>query len=94
MGVGKRTYGRQYRWIRVRICVAGFLLALLGNLHAGKPMDYVCAETPRTIRFGICDGLGLFEVDEQGRISGYGYEYLMELSKYSGWNRNHRDGSL
>ena len=86
MGVGKRTYGRQYRWIRVRICVAGFMLALLGNLHAGKPMDYVCAETPRTIRFGICDGLGLFEVDEQGRISGYGYEYLMELSKYSGWN--------
>lgn len=40
----------------------------------------------RTIRVAYPIQEGLNEVDEQGRYSGYNYEYLQEIAQYTGWN--------
>lgn len=37
------------------------------------------------IKVGFFEYAGFNEVDENGNFTGYGYEYLMELSKYNDW---------
>ncbi|MGO1041757.1 substrate-binding periplasmic protein [Clostridioides difficile] len=40
----------------------------------------------RTIRVAYPIQKGLTELDEQGKYSGYTYEYLLEIAQYTGWN--------
>lgn len=37
------------------------------------------------IKVGFFELEGFNDIDEEGNLSGYGYEYLMEISKYTGW---------
>lgn len=48
------------------------------------PATVFCDETQK-IRVGFFDLEGFNEVDSDGTLSGFGYEYLMELSKYNQW---------
>ncbi|MDB0438810.1 diguanylate kinase [Clostridioides difficile] len=40
----------------------------------------------RTIRVAYPIQKGLTELDEEGKYSGYSYEYLLEIAQYTGWN--------
>lgn len=39
----------------------------------------------RVVRVAFPHQVGLTEVDENGRYTGYTYEYLMEIAQYTGW---------
>ncbi len=65
--------------IPVRTCAA----LLLGFLLSGPT---AAAEAGRTIRVGFYHFTGYHETGENGERSGYGYEYLQQLRKYTGWN--------
>ncbi|MEG2959761.1 MAG: hypothetical protein RR828_08500, partial [Oscillospiraceae bacterium] len=43
------------------------------------------AAEPTVLRVGYPIQAGLTEVDENGRYSGYTYEFLQELAQYTGW---------
>lgn len=59
-------------------------------------------EEEKTIRIGYIDYDGFITEEEDGTYSGYGIDYLEELSKYTGWNyefvydswENHLEGLL
>jgi len=40
---------------------------------------------PRTVRVGFFHFAGYHEIGKDGEKSGYGYEYLQNLRKYTGW---------
>lgn len=40
---------------------------------------------PRAVRVAFPYQAGLTEIDEDGRHTGYTYEYLMEIAQYTGW---------
>lgn len=42
-------------------------------------------ESADKIRVGVFPFSGFYNIDENGNLSGYGYEYLQEISKYTGW---------
>lgn len=45
------------------------------------------AETNHSpLKVGFFELEGFNDINEDGELSGYGYEYLMEISKYTGWN--------
>lgn len=45
------------------------------------------------VRVGFFDFEGYHETGEQGQRSGYGYEYLHEMAKYTGWIFEYVDGT-
>ena len=51
------------------------------------------ADAARTVRVGVFDWGEYFVKDQNGAYSGYGYDYLMELSKYTGWTYEFVEGS-
>lgn len=51
------------------------------------PNQAVAKEQPdNTIRVGYPIQSGLSMRDKNGNLSGYSYDYLMEISQYTGWN--------
>lgn len=53
--------------------------------EAGKPQ--------RVINVGYNDYDGFLERDNHGNMTGYGYDYLMEIARYTGWKYNFVYGS-
>lgn len=47
----------------------------------------------KTVRVGYFDYTGFIEEEQDGKFTGYGVEYLNELSRYSGWNYDYVYGS-
>ena len=62
------------------LCLFAFLLLTL--LLTAAPL---CGAESRTVRVGWFPFSGYQELDEDGRPCGYNYEYLTEISKYTGW---------
>lgn len=50
-------------------------------------------KSSRVVRVGFFDFEGYHETDEQNRRGGYGYEYLHEMAKYTGWVFEYVDGT-
>ena len=48
-------------------------------------MPVKAEQTEKTIRVGYPIQPGLTQKDEKGKLSGYSYEYLLEIAKYTGW---------
>lgn len=71
------------REFHVRVFIAVLLLSLMSTFGLSVHAD---SEERRTIRVGYPIQTGLTEVDEKGNYFGYTYEYLMEISQYTGWN--------
>lgn len=61
-----------------------FILILFFTLPVVCTLSYA-AETDRIIRVGYFDYEGYFETDQNGRLFGYGIDYLNEVSKHTGW---------
>ncbi|MEG0452851.1 MAG: EAL domain-containing protein [Coprobacillus sp.] len=49
--------------------------------------------TDKVVRVGFFDFEGYHETDNQNQRSGYGYEYLHEMAKYTGWVFQYVDGT-
>lgn len=62
--------------------VLAFLMVLLCLFPAGS---FAASET-KTVRVGFPIQAGLSEVDDQGNLTGYNYDYLQEIAQYTGWN--------
>lgn len=60
------------------------------------PPGRATAESGETLRVGFPIQAGLTEVDGDGNLSGYTYEYLREIAQYTGWEYEfvQMDGSL
>ncbi|MEG2174049.1 MAG: transporter substrate-binding domain-containing protein [Oscillospiraceae bacterium] len=68
--------------------IRGFvaLLAVLLCTACVFPLQIAGAAMPRkVIRVGFPNSPRLSEVDEKGNLSGYTYEYLQQISQYTGW---------
>lgn len=50
-------------------------------------------DTSRVIRVGFFAFEGYHETDEHNQRSGYGYEYLHEMAKYTDWEFEYVDGT-
>lgn len=57
---------------------AGIMIAVLFVPVQAKPV--------RIVRVAYPIQSGLTEIDENGKYSGYTYEYLQEIAQYTGWN--------
>lgn len=53
----------------------------------------VFAESPKKIRVGFFNNTTIVRKTDSG-YSGYGYEYLMEIAKYTNWNYEFVEGSV
>lgn len=51
------------------------------------------AEEGKTVRVGVYRGNGYHMVNENGTHSGYDYEYLMTIAKYTGWKYEFVEGT-
>jgi len=72
------------RLLKIRsIIVSVLAMVMLFCIH--EPVQ-VYAEENQTIRVGFCQMDGYLELSEDGSRSGFGYEMLMMLSKYIGFN--------
>ena len=61
-------------------------LCMVGNLLLWDVISIGAAQqTHRPIRIGYIDYDGFFVEDANGRMTGYGVEFLEEISKYTGW---------
>ncbi|MEA5021033.1 MAG: GGDEF domain-containing protein [Gordonibacter sp.] len=74
------------RWLLV-----GALVCTLFPMPAFAESDTTrcqinAATAGQTIRVGFVNQPGSFFIDENGRYSGYTYEYLVQLAQYTGWN--------
>lgn len=49
------------------------------------PIKAFSRENTKTIRVGWFDQPGYMNIEENGRLSGYNYEYLQAISQYTGW---------
>ncbi|MEG2456326.1 MAG: hypothetical protein RSB08_00720, partial [Clostridia bacterium] len=59
------------------ILILLFSLALL-------PVGIASAQSqPKVVNVGYFDFSGYHEVDENGKLSGWGYDYLQEIAKYA-----------
>lgn len=61
------------------IMLFAFFFALMSSPPA------LAEETAQKVRVGYFIFSGFQDVDDKGMYSGYGYEYLQEISKYTGW---------
>ena len=71
----------------VYILLSVFMLAML------LPFS-VLAEEGKTIRVGWFLSPGYMEKSSDGVYSGYNFEYLNEISKYTGWKYQFVDGNF
>lgn len=67
---------------RIRFMVAALLCCIL---ISGGMYTEVQAADENAIRIGYIDYDGFFVPQQNGNMTGYGMEYLSELSKYTGW---------
>ena len=67
------------RFCRFRIpalaLAAALLVSLFGTAHAAQT----------TVRVGFFAFSGYHEMDDEGRLSGYGYEFLQRLAAHGDW---------
>lgn len=61
------------------------LLCCIGISFADFTLVYAAEDEKKIVRVGYPQQAGLTEVDDGGIYSGYSYEYLMEISKYTDW---------
>lgn len=61
------------------------LVLCLTSLYLSSASYAATATGNRVVRVGFFDFEGYHETDKQHRRSGYGYEYLHEMAKYTGW---------
>ena len=66
--------------------MGGLLLALALAIGLARPAFAAARQEGVTIRVGFPIQKGLTQIDEQGVLSGYTYEYLQEIAQYTGWN--------
>lgn len=62
------------------------LAALLCIAQLAAPSASGARAPGETLRVAFPIQEGLSEVDEEGRLSGYTYEYLQEIAQYTGWD--------
>ena len=56
------------------------IVGLLAILFIATTAIQIGAEENRTVRVGFYNFEGYHEIDESGRKSGYGYEYLQQIA--------------
>ena len=70
---------------RIKKCIP-FLLFILGSFFISFSTAQVQAEeNAKVIRIGYTDFEGFIDKNADGSFSGYGIDYLNEISKYTGW---------
>lgn len=67
------------------------LLFCVGMLGLVIMQENFCIETlaadgDKTVKVGFPLQAGLSMRDENGNLSGYTYDYIMEISQYTGWD--------
>lgn len=76
----------------VKICVIFLMYSMiflcLPSISYAQPSG-----STRVVRVGFFEFDGYHEIDEQNRRSGYGYEYLHEMAKYTDWVFEYVDGT-
>lgn len=77
--------------ILTRCFLVGALVCALFPMLAFAQNDTTLCQTNaatagQTIRVGFIDQPGALSIDENGRYSGYTYDYLVQLAQYTGWN--------
>lgn len=75
---------------RLRHWLSGLLLATV-LISVFSMTAY--AEEDKTIRIGLYNKDGYHVIDDNNRHSGYDHEYLMEISKYTGWRYEFVEGT-
>lgn len=71
--------------------IYGLVIVLL--LFMLLPTQLSAEVEQNRVRVGIMSPSEFYHVDENGNLSGYGYDYLQELAKYAGWNYQYVKGS-
>lgn len=81
---------RHFLWL-LYVCVFSFSILLLGQATLSYGLEM--GKQVVTVRVGVPDWPGLFQVDEDGKRSGMCYDFLMELEKYHNWSYEFIDGN-
>lgn len=79
-----KTYKKRYYIL--------FLVFLL--LFSFVPLQQAKAEQKTVVRVGFPEAPGMSETDETGKRSGFTYEWLKEIAKYTGWEYEYVEGSV
>ena len=69
----------------LRLFLSACLLLCMVCLPLGRNAAFAAPDEGRTIRIGCIDYDGFFDRQEDGSYTGYGVDYLKEISKYTGW---------
>ncbi|MEF9894092.1 MAG: EAL domain-containing protein [Anaerorhabdus sp.] len=70
-----------------------FLLSIIMICFSLFPSYAIAENTNRVVRVGFFAFEGYHETDEHNQRSGYGYEYLHEMAKYTDWEFEYVDGT-
>lgn len=76
-----------------KACSMAFFLCMAGIYFLSFPSYASSAGNNRVVRVGFFDFEGYHETSERNQRSGYGYEYLHEMAKYTGWVFEYVDGT-
>ncbi|QHI71517.1 transporter substrate-binding domain-containing protein [Aminipila terrae] len=74
----------RFSLFRKILCFAALIILIVSTLSP----SYADEVKKSPIKVGFFELDGFNDVDQDGNLSGYGYEYLMEISKYTGWKYN------
>lgn len=75
--------------IKYLLCAILLIVGELININTYS----ILAEQPEIIRVGFPEFPGLSEINEEGQYEGLVYEYLLEISKYTGWQYDIVEGT-
>ena len=82
MGVFRKRYVLEKMRLLSAILAALLLMLSCTGAYAAEPAE----EHPEIIRVGFFAFSGYHVIDEDGRRSGYGYEFLQRLAIHGGWS--------
>lgn len=72
-----------YGNVRIKLLL---VLTGIGLVMTMLPQVPAIAAGAETVRVGYIDYRGFIQAEEDGSYTGYGVDYLAEISKYTGWN--------
>ncbi|MEG0456548.1 MAG: hypothetical protein RR549_00245, partial [Oscillospiraceae bacterium] len=82
-----KTFSKFYRKFSI------ILIFLMVSVYILSFSSYALSNNNRVVRVGFFDFEGYHETNEENQRGGYGYEYLHEMAKYTGWVFEYVDGT-
>ncbi|MCR4695069.1 MAG: transporter substrate-binding domain-containing protein [Pseudobutyrivibrio sp.] len=72
-----------------------FIIGVVAQvLFMAMPSTAVAAGSEEIVRVGMFDSIGFSTVDEYGKRTGYGYDYIQEIAYRAGWKLEYVDGGF